>query len=93
MESILVFPTHVGVDLFAILKKEWTTNRIYPCHAALDNDRFVFIELHYKRKRLYSALDDRSPADCERAFLAASNNLLASKENASSTSCQEAVAV
>lgn len=80
-------------SFFATLKKEWTTGRIYPTHAALDDDLFEFIEIHYNRKRLHSALDYRSPADFENAILASSTHLLASKENTSSTSFQEAVAL
>lgn len=80
-------------SFFATLKKEWTTGRIYPTHAALDADLFEFIEIHYNRKRLHSALDYRSPANFENAVPAASTQLLAAKEDTPSASFQEAVAV
>lgn len=79
-------------SFFATLKKEWTSDRIYPTHAALDNDLFDFIESFYNRKRLHSSLDYRSPVAFEAAFHAQSTRPIPPKEHPVSTSFQEAVA-
>jgi putative transposase len=79
-------------SFFATLKKEWTHGRIYRTHATLDADLFEFIEIHYNRKRLHSALDFRSPVAFEDACAAQSTQPFPPKDETLSTSFREAVA-